>query len=138
MPEVTPEKFCEYVDGWRAGLARKKKQMDAGARQALNAARSLAGLLAAEPGVRRVWLFGSLALYLKGLRKFTATSDIDLAVEGLPPERFFPVLSLLDQNSPRQVDLVDLADCSPFLRRCILERGLLLYERTGTAPDSGW
>lgn len=137
MPEPTPEKFQEYVNGWRAGLAQKKKQMDACARQALAAARSLAGLLAAEPGVKRIWLFGSLALYFQGLRKFKANSDIDLAVEGLPPERFFPVLSLLNKNSLRQVDLVDITACSPSLRRSILERGLLLHERPGTTPDPG-
>ncbi|MGQ9825056.1 MAG: nucleotidyltransferase family protein [Desulfotomaculales bacterium] len=137
MPEITPEKFQEYVDGWRTGLAQKKKQMDVSARQAFAVARSLAGLLAGEPGVQKVWLFGSLALYAKGLRKFTAKSDIDLAVEGLPPERFFPVLSLLNKNSPREVDLVDIAACAPFLRRFICERGLLLFERQRTTPDPG-
>ncbi|SHI81841.1 nucleotidyltransferase family protein [Desulfofundulus thermosubterraneus] len=137
MPFLTPEKWQEYVDGWREARVRRKKQMDARARQALSAARSLAGLLAEDPAVVRVWLFGSLALYLKGQREYRADSDIDLAVEGLPAERFFPVLSLLNEKSPRPVDLVDISACSPSVRQSIIERGLLLYERPGTTADSG-
>ncbi len=137
MVFLTPEKWREYVDGWREGRARRKKQMDARARRALSTARSLAGLLAEEPGVARVWLFGSLGLYLKGYREYRADSDIDLAVEGLPAERFFPVLSLLNEKSLRQVDLVDISACSPSVRQSIIERGLLLYERPGTTTNPG-
>lgn len=132
VPFLTPEEWQEYVEGWRERSVYRKKQMDNYAHQALSIARSLAGLLAGEPGVVRVWLFGSLALYLKGYREYRSDSDIDLAVEGLPAERFFPVLSLLNEKSPRQVDLIDISACPPSMRRSITKRGLLLYERQGT------
>lgn len=137
MTELTSEKLQEYITGWRKRAELDKKQMATRARNALSTARFLAGLLAAEPGVTRVWLFGSLVLYWRGWRKFRVDSDIDLAIEGLPPERFFPVLSLLNEKSSRPVDLVEITTCTPSLRKSILERGLLLYERPGANPNPG-
>lgn len=75
-------------------------------------------LLHAEPGVRGVWIFGSLVT-----GGFHETSDVDLAVEGLPPERFFPVLGELAGVLPCAVDLVRLEDAPSSLIRTILLEG---------------
>ncbi len=73
-------------------------------------------------GVVRVWLFGSLA---RG-RPQDDRSDIDLAVEGLPPDRYYRALSELDQLVHCPVDLVELEHASPELRSQIESYRLLL------------
>lgn len=60
-------------------------------------------------GARRVYVFGSVAR--GGARN---DSDLDLAVEGLPPETFYRTLAQLNDLSDRQVDLVDLDEVNPF------------------------
>lgn len=67
-----------------------------------------AALLTKE-GAREVYVFGSVAS-----GQAHAGSDLDLAVAGLPPERFFSTLARLENLFDRSVDLVDLDDASPF------------------------
>jgi predicted nucleotidyltransferase len=66
-------------------------------------------------GASRVWLFGSLAIG----RPQDERSDIDLAVEGLPPDRYYRLLSELDQLVQCPVDLVEWETASPILRQQI-------------------
>lgn len=71
--------------------------------------RAAAALRAA--GAREVYLFGSAAS--GDLRE---DSDIDLAVAGLPPERFFEALGDAADILGRPLDLVDLDEATPFAR----------------------
>ena len=58
------------------------------------------------PG-QRVWLFGSLL----ECGRFHAASDIDLAVESLPPElSLYTLTALLDEELGRPVDVVVLSE----------------------------
>jgi predicted nucleotidyltransferase len=64
----------------------------------------------------KVYLFGSL------VRPdcFVETSDIDIAIEGLPPSDFFTLYGELeDCLQTERLDLVELERCSfaPFIRR---------------------
>jgi predicted nucleotidyltransferase len=70
-------------------------------------------------GARRVYLFGSVAR--GNARK---DSDLDLAVEGLPPETFYRTLAQLNDLTDRQVDLIDLDEVNPFTAY-LKEKGLL-------------
>jgi predicted nucleotidyltransferase len=70
-------------------------------------------------GARRVYLFGSVA---RGNAR--TDSDLDLAVEGLPPETFYRTLAQLNDLADRQVDLVDLDEVNPFTTY-LKEKGLL-------------
>lgn len=54
-------------------------------------------------GAREVYLFGSAAT-----GKMRPDSDIDMAVSGLPPERYFRAVGEVNDIVRRQVDLVDL------------------------------
>jgi predicted nucleotidyltransferase len=74
-----------------------KKQIEAAA-EALKAA-----------GAREVYLFGSAAR--SDVRE---DSDIDLAVRGLPPERFFRAMGQASEILERGLDLVDLDDANAF------------------------
>ena len=62
-----------------------------------------------EEGAKEVYLFGSAAT-----GKPRPESDIDLAVRGLPPERFFPAMSAVVFAISVPFDLVDLDEENPF------------------------
>jgi len=74
-------------------------------------------------GAREVYLFGSRA-------HGTAddSSDLDLAVSGLPPRLFFRAYGRLLMEAPCSVDLVDLDQDTPFTR-CLREEGELVRVR---------
>lgn len=86
-------------------------------------AREASAFLKQEYGAVEVILFGSATKR----DRFHFTSDIDLAVKGLPPEFFFTVVGRLQDLSPKfKVDLVQLEYCQDSLRQVILEEGQLL------------
>jgi len=62
-------------------------------------------------GAREVYLFGSAAT-----GRLRAGSDVDLAVAGLPPERFFRAVGLATDVLDRPLSLVDLDEDTPFTR----------------------
>jgi len=62
-------------------------------------------------GAREVYVFGSAA---KGTLR--EGSDIDLAVAGLPPERFFEAMGQAADLLDCPLDLVDLDEENPFTR----------------------
>lgn len=71
-------------------------------------------------GAREAYIFGSVA-HGGGAED----SDVDLAVRGLPPERFFRAFHLAGAALARPLDIVDLDEPSPFTRH--LEREGLLH-----------
>ena len=76
---------------------------------------------AQEFSVKSVWLFGS------SLEDEDAATDIDPAVEGLAPEKFFDFYSRLYFEMPKPLDLVDLEQKIP-MAAIIREKGILIYE----------
>lgn len=60
-------------------------------------------------GAQAIYMFGSAA---KGILR--DDSDIDLAVSGLPPEKFFKVFSIASSMSDRPIHLIDLDEVTPF------------------------
>lgn len=88
-------------------------------KQALRIAQACAQLLKERFGARRVLLFGSLAR--EGA--WHAHSDIDLAVEGLAAEDFFPAYSACRALLPRELelDIVPLENVYPEMRARILQ-----------------
>jgi uncharacterized protein len=74
-------------------------------------------------GARKVTLFGSLARGDQG-----PVFDIDLAVKGISPARFFEAVAFVTGLSRRwKVDLVDVDDCEPSLRDTIEKEGVILW-----------
>jgi len=72
-----------------------------------------------EYGVSEMFIFGSLT---NG--KINNTSDIDIAVKGLTPEKFFSVYSKLAMKLNYEVDLVSLDDKSRFSDLLLKSGGL--------------
>ena len=63
-------------------------------------------------GIDHAYIFGSLTQPYR----FTPRSDVDVAVEPLPPDQFFAAMAALSETVERSVDLVDLLKC-PFRDR---------------------
>ena len=76
-----------------------------------------------EAGAREVYLFGSAAT-----GNMREESDIDMAVSGFPPEKFFQAMGNADNILRRPLDLVDLDEDSPFTRYLIEEKELKRVE----------
>jgi len=61
-------------------------------------------------GATDVYIFGSA---VNG--EFGEYSDIDLAVSGLPPEKFFKAMGKAEDILKMEIDLVDLDEKNPFV-----------------------
>lgn len=129
MPAESPdpasrrERYAPYVEAWRQRLAAQREADEAYRARALEEARRAAKILVERYGVTRIILFGSLAW-----RRFHPTSDIDLAVEGLDPRRFFRADAELAREIPIPLDLKLLSECPPLLRSRIEKEGVSLHE----------
>ena len=84
LSEGCEERFAPYVEAWRRRFAVQAEEDRRHAEEAWEEARKATAFLAEHYGVRRVVLFGSLPA-----GRFREGSDVDLAVDGLAPERFF-------------------------------------------------
>ena len=62
-------------------------------------------------GAEEVYIFGSAVA-----GTMSEQSDVDFAVSGLPPERFFKALSVASRLLERPLHLVDLDEVTPFTR----------------------
>lgn len=117
----------EAMAAYKRTAARRwqeKKERSAERRQrALRLAEEAAAFLRADYGVTDVILFGSLV----HSHRFTATSDIDLAVHDIPKDRYFEAVARLQDLSPEfKIDLVDLRNCASAFREAIEAKGKLL------------
>jgi predicted nucleotidyltransferase len=100
----------------QAQLERRRKR-------AMRLARQAAALLRAEFGAKKVTLFSSLAIP----GGFTLWSDIDLAVFGVPADRFYAAVAAITGLSAEfKVDLVDAEACKTSLRDAIDRDGIVL------------
>lgn len=108
----------------RSGMARAPTKAGAGG-EATGEREHLERLVEAcrrvlieEFGAKRVIPFGS---FVEGF--WHERSDLDLAVEGLPPERFFKALTTLQRLAPKgpRIDLVPLETAPPQLKARILQ-----------------
>lgn len=73
-----------------------------------------------QAGATEVFVFGSVA---QG--KIRPDSDLDIAVRGLPPEKFFAAMSAVTFAISRSFDLVDLDEENPFTQYLEKEGELL-------------
>ena len=106
-----------YLRGWRRRIAEEEAALQKRVAQARACLPALVDTLR-RYGATEVYLFGSLCT-----GQFHAASDIDLAVRGIPAERFYAALAALDTACDIPVDVVDLDEASPSLREHIAEKG---------------
>lgn len=80
--------------------------------------------IARRYGAREVLLLGSSA------DPSREANDIDLAVEGIAPERFFSFYGDLLFGLSKPVDLIDLSNNTKF-NRLVYQEGIRVYGRKG-------
>jgi predicted nucleotidyltransferase len=118
--------WAEYYEGLRRAARAERRRRARLRCHALEAAHSAALVLARDFGAGEVYAFGSLVAG----GAFGPESDIDLAVTGLPPARYFAALGALERLRPDyRFDLVLLEEAPKALRRRIVERGVKLWPR---------
>ena len=112
-----------YAEGLRrlneAEAKRVSRRLDAARDEAVRLAERIGE---ADPEIRRVYLFGSVA---EGTPRST-DFDIDLAVEGGDVHTAMGATELSDFR----VDVVDLDRISQHMRTRIVESGRVLFDRT--------
>lgn len=116
--------FASYVRAWEERWAEQRRADAAAAEAARRTAEELARLLRERYGARRVVLTGSLA---RG--EFAAGSDIDLAAEGVPADRFFQAGADLDAAAGGlHVDLVPIECATPAYLAHLETEGVVLHD----------
>ena len=101
---------------------RRTRHSSEGRERARSDARRIASFLLRQ-GARRVIGFGSAFV---ADRRFTAGSDLDLAVEGLPPARYFEVLARAQELTDLELDLVPLEAARDHIREAVRSEGVPL------------
>ncbi|MGF1499547.1 MAG: nucleotidyltransferase family protein [Elainellaceae cyanobacterium] len=123
MSSPTPDALQPYVAHFRQRQERERRQQQYRYQQGWEQARIAAKILKATYGVRHVFLFGSLL----SPEAVHPSSDIDLAVWGLPLEHYSDAVgTLLLTVKGFSVDIVRLETAQPSLKRSILQAGVEL------------
>ncbi len=114
----------KYRAGW---MERESEEVRANTRlreKALSEVIKISQILTARYRVEKIILFGSLL----DEDRFSAASDIDIAVEGLEKSVYFTALGELLMESSFEIDLVPVEDASPLLLQR-LKNGKVIYEK---------
>lgn len=124
--ELSRQEWQPYIQ--RAKQARKTEpllspEQEKQREQLLRLVSQAAQLLKSQFGAEKVFLFGSLA----HRSWFEQNSDVDIAVLGLPQIYYWQAWKMVeDLINDRPVDLVQLEEASPSLRRVIERDGIEL------------
>ena len=110
------DKMQEYISTARQREQRRLEQLVQRRSQGKAAAQKAATLLKQEFGVVRVVLFGSVLG-----REFHESSDLDLAVWGLPESLYFKAIARLEGLDGFVIDLVEAQHALPHIADAIKE-----------------
>ena len=123
QPDQPRDPLAPYREGARRRHAAEQEALAARQERAWEIARQTAAELRSQFGVERVVPFGSLT----HPGRFTAWSDIDIAVWGLQPADTFRAIGVaMDCSNDIPVNLVDIGVCKPALREVIERAGVPL------------
>ena len=114
--QIPAERMQQYQRTARVRHKTEEALRDQRYERALEAARQAASLLKEHYGVQRVVVFGSLT----HSGRFTRWSDVDLAAWGLTLANWLRAMAAVHALSDEiDINLVDMACCSPDLAACI-------------------
>lgn len=123
MSFPTPDALQQYVAHFKQRQVKDGLQQQNRHQQGWEQARLAANILKTTYGVKRVFLFGSLL----SPEAVHPSSDIDLAVWGLPLEHYSDAVgTLLLTVKGFSVDVVRLETAQSSLKRSILQSGVEL------------
>lgn len=126
-PSFTPalelsQKYAAYLPGIQRRWRERHNELVRRRDDAWAAARRIATLLRTHYNATQVIAFGSIV----HPDRFDERSDIDLAVTGISPDAFFGAWAAAGTDCALSLDLVDLRDCSPALRKLVEQEGVSL------------
>lgn len=75
-----------------------------------------------EFGAKKIFLFGSC------LEDIESAKDIDIAVSGIKPRKFFEYYGKVSMAVEDKLDIVDMYDIREHLYKRILSKGKIIYE----------
>lgn len=118
--------ISKYAAFHRAAIEKHKKEKLESIQKAYLQLEKIVNILKEKPAVRRVVLFGSLknGTFIKG------RSDIDIAVEGLPPSEYYSTCREIEDEIGIGIDLVDLDLDNRFFYNIVAKTGKIIYERS--------
>lgn len=108
----------KYIDYWRDRQVQQAAESERLAAQAWADVQHIAEILRTEFGATEMIVFGSL---VKG--GFDAESDIDIAVDGIPPADYFTAMAAANRISHQWVDLKPIAALDPHFRQKVIQTG---------------
>ena len=120
MQKISPK----YLTAWRDRFARRasvSRKLAARARKDLTGATEILK----KYGAKRIFVFGSLCR----TDRFHPGSDIDIAVEGIPPEQFIRAAADLMMAVDFPIDLKPLEELDDVFRDLIEKNGELIYAK---------
>ena len=120
----------KYLEFWRKRFEMQKAESFALADFARADLKKAVEILR-KYGAKRILLYGSLCR----TGRFRRGSDIDLVVEGIPPQHFIRAASDLMMVMDWPIDLKPLEDLDDLFRDMVIEKGELIYAEKGR--DSG-
>lgn len=123
--------MSNHIQYWRERQAKQKAQNQRMVMQARSQLVDIVNVLVDKFKVTKVIVFGSLVK-----DKFTAESDIDIAVEGIRKQDFFTALSEVNRQTNRWVDLKPIEDLEPHFRQRVFETGECIYEADFSKSNS--
>jgi predicted nucleotidyltransferase len=119
--------YASYIQRARRESEKQRKSLDARWEKAWNLARDASSRLKTCYGAEKVIVFGSLL----HRERFRSDSDIDIAVSGIPPQQFFrAIYDVALGEKDFDIDVVDIEDCKPYIRRAIEQEGIVMSTTT--------
>lgn len=116
--------LVDYQKSWNKRFEQIEEEKKSLLRNLRESAFTAARILVDQFHAQKVSLFGSL----QNPDFFHEDSDVDLVVEGLPPQNYFSALAkVADLFGGRRVDLLPLEDVPKNLEKQIKEKGEFLY-----------
>ena len=110
MPDAN--EFEPYIRAWRERFRQRRQEKAELARKARREALAIAEMLADRFGVEAVYLIGSAL----DDERFDETSDLDLAVRGLNPLRYWEAMAAAEELTRLPFDLIDLGTAGESMR----------------------
>ncbi|MEM9486145.1 MAG: nucleotidyltransferase domain-containing protein [Cyanobacteria bacterium P01_F01_bin.116] len=114
-----------FIDYWQQRQQQQSAQIEVLRHRAWQDVRQIAQILRQDFEVTGVFVYGSL---LK--ERFTADSDIDIALAGLAKDRFYEAVAAVNDVCDRWVDLKQIESLAPYIWQRIQSYGIWVDETT--------
>ena|SRR3990167_1842911 len=110
----------DYIKYWKERQERLKREGIVLSEMAANDAKKIACFLKKNYRCGDVYLIGSLL----DRERFSAGSDIDLVVKGLPKQKYFSMLAEIRDMTQFSVDVIPYEDANRFMREAVEKEGM--------------